>query len=356
MAGKSSITSIMQQHHPEELKIASTMLRWCHFGIVLCVCRRQRLALDIISAVPFDWIAYGIAAAVATAAAVGGHSPADAAATAAEVAEGAGAATAAAAVAGAVAAKGAGVLSAAGAAAGASQAASLSAAAAAAGGVVQAGGPQAVASFVPAVAFLKGLHLVSAQLLKCSVITLRLQLQHLMLNSSNSWQVCLQSANANCRQHSLYAPYVCQQLWMLAQCTAWLSPNTPPPLGAHTATAAQKPHRSPLAEPLLRSYVCAMQVRLYRVRWFFRYLEYDLTVSLLTVTVARNLVIVLYLTHWVACGFNLLARSGGYDPDMLIGLNPDLFASVSLPEQYVYSLYWSVTTLAGALGWQCVCE
>lgn len=95
-----------------------------------------------------------------------------------------------------------------------------------------------------------------------------------------------------------------------------------------------------------------MQVRLYRVRWFFRYLEYDLTVSLLTVTVARNLVIVLYLTHWVACGFNLLARSGGYDPDLLVGLNPDLFASISLPEQYVYSLYWSVTTLAGVF---CVC-
>jgi hypothetical protein len=89
------------------------------------------------------------------------------------------------------------------------------------------------------------------------------------------------------------------------------------------------------------------QVRLYRVRWFFRYLEYDLTVSLLTVTVARNLVIVLYLTHWVACGFNLLARSGGYDPDLLVGLNTDLFASISLPEQYLYSLYWSVTTLAG---------
>lgn len=97
---------------------------------------------------------------------------------------------------------------------------------------------------------------------------------------------------------------------------------------------------------LLRT--AAAQVRLYRVRWFFRYLEYDLTVSLLTVTVARNLVIVLYLTHWVACGFNLLARSGGYDPDLLVGLNPELFASISLPEQYVYSLYWSVTTLAGA--------
>ena len=35
----------------------------------------------------------------------------------------------------------------------------------------------------------------------------------------------------------------------------------------------------------------APQVRLYRVRWFFRYLEYDLTLSLLWVTLARNLLV-----------------------------------------------------------------
>ena len=32
-------------------------------------------------------------------------------------------------------------------------------------------------------------------------------------------------------------------------------------------------------------------VRLYRVRWFFRYLEYDLSFGLLPVTLARNLVV-----------------------------------------------------------------
>lgn len=47
-------------------------------------------------------------------------------------------------------------------------------------------------------------------------------------------------------------------------------------------------------------------MRLYRVRSFFRYLENNLSVSLLTVTVARNLVIVLYLTHWCVD----LARGG----------------------------------------------
>jgi hypothetical protein len=41
------------------------------------------------------------------------------------------------------------------------------------------------------------------------------------------------------------------------------------------------------------------------------------------------------------------ARTDGYDPDLLVGLNPELFSSISVPEQYVYSLYWAVTTLAG---------
>jgi hypothetical protein len=57
--------------------------------------------------------------------------------------------------------------------------------------------------------------------------------------------------------------------------------------------------------------------------------------------------IVVYLTHWVACGFESLARSVGFDPDLMVGLNPELFAQSTSPEQYLYSLYWSVTTLAG---------
>uniref|UniRef100_A0A383VAB8 Cyclic nucleotide-binding domain-containing protein n=1 Tax=Tetradesmus obliquus TaxID=3088 RepID=A0A383VAB8_TETOB len=204
-------------------------------GAIAANYRRQRLLLDLLSAIPFDWIAYGTAAALA-AAAVGSSASGD----------GSGAAEAATAAAGAAGA--AGVLS--HAVVGAGGAAAAGGVSSAALGAAGSGAVVAITSansVVPAIACLKGLHLV----------------------------------------------------------------------------------------------------RLYRVRWFFRYLEYDLTVSLLTVTVARNLVIVLYLTHWVACGFNFLAVSGGYDPDMLVGLNPELFASISKPEQYMYSLYWSVTTLAG---------
>lgn len=40
------------------------------------------------------------------------------------------------------------------------------------------------------------------------------------------------------------------------------------------------------------------QVRLYRVRWAINYLEYNVTLSLLWVMVLRNILIMLYLTHW----------------------------------------------------------
>ena len=126
------------------------------------------------------------------------------------------------------------------------------------------------------------------------------------------------------------------------------------------------------------------------MRWFFRFLEYDLSNSLLAVTVARNLVvrlkwccwcccavpaslccssrhtpphahkqpkhtqktqkkikIVTYIVHWVACGFYGFARSEGFNVDALVGVNADLFTGASQTEQYVYCLYWAVTTLAG---------
>ena len=41
----------------------------------------------------------------------------------------------------------------------------------------------------------------------------------------------------------------------------------------------------------------AAQIRLYRVRWFFEHLEYNLTLSLLWVTLVRNLVVRPYLTQ-----------------------------------------------------------
>ena len=61
----------------------------------------------------------------------------------------------------------------------------------------------------------------------------------------------------------------------------------------------------------------------------------------------------------MACGFSAYGRASGFDPNMLVGTNPALFASVDGAERYIYSLYWSVTTLAGnewnVSGRVCVC-
>jgi hypothetical protein len=51
--------------------------------------------------------------------------------------------------------------------------------------------------------------------------------------------------------------------------------------------------------------------------------------------------------HWVACGFYGFARAEGFDADALVGVNADLFTGASRAEQYLYALYWAVTTLAG---------
>jgi hypothetical protein len=126
-------------------------------------CRRQRLALDVISAVPFDWIAYGIAALVTSAAVVGApHDPAGAAATAADAAATAAAAGTAAAGT-AAAAKGVGLLSSARAAMGVAGSTHAAALSAAAGNAMQAAGSTSLSSLVPAIACLKGLHLVGSQ-------------------------------------------------------------------------------------------------------------------------------------------------------------------------------------------------
>jgi hypothetical protein len=101
-------------------------------GAIAANYRRQRLLLDLLSAIPFDWIAYGTAAALA-AAAVGSSANGN----------GGGAADAAAAAAGA-----AGVLS-------------HAATAAAGAGSGAVGAITAANSVVPAIACLKGLHLVS---------------------------------------------------------------------------------------------------------------------------------------------------------------------------------------------------
>lgn len=53
-----------------------------------------------------------------------------------------------------------------------------------------------------------------------------------------------------------------------------------------------------LSQPLLKKFF--VQVRLYRVRWFFEHLEFNLTMSLLWVTLIRNLIVrLLSSCRWI---------------------------------------------------------
>jgi len=50
--------------------------------------------------------------------------------------------------------------------------------------------------------------------------------------------------------------------------------------------------------------------------------------------------IVLYLTHGIACGFEMWARFSHFEPSLLVGTNAELFTSLPPHLQYVYALYW----------------
>ncbi|CAL5221935.1 g4209 [Coccomyxa viridis] len=95
--------------------------------------------------------------------------------------------------------------------------------------------------------------------------------------------------------------------------------------------------------PLLR---LLRLIRLYRVRWFFEHLEYNLTLSLLWVTLVRNLVYVLYVTHWSACTFYFIASQYGLDQDTWIGRHFDDVVDMPIAVRYIFALYWAITTLA----------
>eukprot|EP00884_Botryococcus_braunii_P021334 jgi/Botrbrau1/7885/Bobra.9_2s0059.2 len=88
-------------------------------------------------------------------------------------------------------------------------------------------------------------------------------------------------------------------------------------------------------------------LRLYRVGIFFRYMEYNLTVNLVVTTVVRNSMITFYSLHWGACIFFFIARQYGLGENTWVYLNEGFLLNQNNATQYVFSLYWSITTLAG---------
>lgn len=88
------------------------------------------------------------------------------------------------------------------------------------------------------------------------------------------------------------------------------------------------------------------QVRMYRLSWFFSYLTYNLAAPLLLVTLARNLFMTFFLAHVAACTYYFEARQSQFGPDTWVGANSEWLEGSSISEMYIYSLYWSVVTLA----------
>lgn len=97
-------------------------------------------------------------------------------------------------------------------------------------------------------------------------------------------------------------------------------------------------HIDPAALGMLPALKLLHLVRLYRVNNLVTYFLFNLNVPLLWVTVFRNLAIVLVMTHWVACGFLWEARECGFDPEILLGVNPELMATLNPRDQYETAL------------------
>ena len=96
------------------------------------------------------------------------------------------------------------------------------------------------------------------------------------------------------------------------------------------------------------SYLAILQlfrlVRLHRVKQLFDVLQYSSKISLMSFTFIRNFGAALWWVHFNACVMFFIARQSSFDEENTwIGGSVD---GLSLYEQYVTSLYWSVVTFA----------
>jgi ankyrin repeat protein/CRP-like cAMP-binding protein len=83
-------------------------------------------------------------------------------------------------------------------------------------------------------------------------------------------------------------------------------------------------------------------VRLHRVKQLFDFLQYNVRVSFIWLTLTRNVAAALIWSHFSACVLYFIAREYGFDPDRTwIG---DQVESMNIFERYVTSLYWAIVT------------
>ncbi|KAG2493569.1 hypothetical protein HYH03_008088 [Edaphochlamys debaryana] len=110
-------------------------------------------------------------------------------------------------------------------------------------------------------------------------------------------------------------------------------------VGAIAASAGA----SPDVRLQLQWFALLSLTRVYRVFDLFTALDYKMVLSQGMLMILRNYTYVLYIAHWAACAFYLLARGEGMNPTTWVGRNPDDFLGVSIWGQYVMAMYYSVT-------------
>eukprot|EP00803_Ostreobium_quekettii_P000843 evm.model.scf_2715.1 EVM.evm.TU.scf_2715.1 scf_2715:1330-5254(-) len=87
-------------------------------------------------------------------------------------------------------------------------------------------------------------------------------------------------------------------------------------------------------------------VRLYRVGKLFSYLEKNINISLMMLTLVRNLIVVLLSVHVAACGFYILARQHGIqNGDTWLSERSQELDVLTTKQKYIYSMYWGITTM-----------
>ena len=89
----------------------------------------------------------------------------------------------------------------------------------------------------------------------------------------------------------------------------------------------------------------AVQLRMYRLYFYFSFLTYNLGTPLLVVATSRNLLLTFLVANFEACAFYFIALQEGFSSSSWWG-SGWFVDNNSTAERYVYSLYWAVTTIA----------
>jgi CRP-like cAMP-binding protein len=102
--------------------------------------------------------------------------------------------------------------------------------------------------------------------------------------------------------------------------------------------------------PIVAQYFSLLKLlrmlRCYRLLWFFSFLTFNLAAPLLLVTLLRNIYFTFFLANFAACAFYFEARQAGFSEFTWVGSDPTLFQGAGTSAMYIYSLYWSITTLS----------